>query len=733
MAALGQFLNEVFRDYAKRFWIFWTVLYIAIVLVELSRQVFLEMLSPFAVFNLSFPELVNTVLANEILGNPYILVPLLAMFFFNVWGFGALFFAFSGASAQESIRLGFKNLHRYAGFVLVAGLLTALGFILLPAAAAWLIDIFYGEALRWLAVPLALVFGIPGIYLLVAFSNAPLILLLEEKSIWGSLKESARRVTPRWFMAAIYLLVSLIIAGVAYYLLSWLTFSLKLALIPDLSLRGESMLRVFLYSIPWVIVASFYDLALYHLYRRFATALPARYEEELVKTAGGENSPRNNINYFSPNIMKAISTLVLVAFIFSFVLVPIPVQAGGLFGTALGSILGYAASFLCGPAAPACAVVVAIATSMAFQVVGSQILGTETTIDVIGLNPFKDRCHGTSDPIFGTCTRREHREGQQEIRVSKNIKFTKVTFPDIPTPSEFSANPDSVAPVTFEWRADAQPGLVNYFSVIDSVTNRTFRGNCTGTVGNVCSAGPVTTVCELPYEKDLQAQIWLASCWQTARRGTRPTCAGCGGDVVGVKYNFTTPSLPLPRADIKADGKDGSVVFKPGVPIILNWTTEYALEAEANGSWSGSLPLSGSQTVTPQTGNEVYTLIARRGDKSGSDSVSSAPATPQIQIFDSKGGGSGGGVGSLRIEEFNITDPLNPGDTVTISWSVSGAESCEVDNGIGEIPTVGSADVTFLRTTSFILTCTDDDGNTVSATRTVEVKKVPGVREIKPE
>src|SRR3989338_10868737 len=120
MLNLLQFLQEVLRDYAKRFWIFWIVLYGATVLLELSRQVFLESLSPATLFNLASPQLAGTLLINEILGKPYLVLPILAMFLFNAWGFGSLFYSFSGVNPWEAVRSGLKNLHRYACFIIVA-------------------------------------------------------------------------------------------------------------------------------------------------------------------------------------------------------------------------------------------------------------------------------------------------------------------------------------------------------------------------------------------------------------------------------------------------------------------------------------------------------------------------------------------------------------------------------------------------------------------------------------
>lgn len=724
MAQLGQFLKEVLRDYAKRFGVFWIILYVATIGVELSRQVFLETLesSRYLIFS---PQTYSNALFAEFMGHPFRFWPVILMALFNIWGFVSLYFAYSGLSLQDAMLRGLRNLLRCFGYVLAASSITLAGFFALFLPLSLLVNKIYpsfytSEMGLVLGLPIFLVSLLPGIYIMISFSSGPFIFLFENKNVFQTLLLSWQRVRPQRFLATLYLTAPLLIMGIAYYLFAWLIFTLKLSFIPDLSSRGESMLRVFLYSIPWVIVASFYDLIVYKLYLLLKNR--ASKTDQIIKEVNHQKPPSS----FQTGSLKIISIFILIAFSASFVLVPLPVQAGGAVGYIFSSIIGLLSCLGLECVGFLMTFAISSVISLAVETLTTAITGTNSLIG--GL---MGACKGSYDPIFGTCTSKE--EGTQEIRVSRNVKFTKVEFPDIPTPAEFAANPNSSAPITFNWQADAQPGLINTFRVQDKDTKEFLYSACKSDPDTICSAIPVKSVCKLPYEKEFQAQIWLASCFQIAAKAVRPTCSGCGGDVVGVKYNFTTPTLPLPRADIKADGKDGNVVFKPGTPVTLTWATEYALTAEASGSWSGTLSTSGSQTVVPQTDNEVYTIIARRGDKSGSDSVSSAPATKQIQIFDSKSGGSGGGLGTLRIDSFNITNPLNPGDTVTISWSVSGAKSCEVDNGIGQIPTIGSADVTFIRTTTFTMTCTDNDGNTVSAKRTIEVKKIPGLKEIKPE
>ena len=323
-----------------------------------------------------------------------------------------------------------------------------------------------------------------------------------------------------------------------------------------------------------------------------------------------------------------------------------------------------------------------------------------------------------------------------EIKQPKNTKFDKITFSSIPSAEEFLKDPSAPAKVTIRWKSDAPPGVRNGLEVYDATTKKGFS-QLSGIDSVSCNTDTHEAVYAVPFETKATAEIKYETCVQSARnrRGKREyrlICSGCGctfgcGSVA--TREFTTPSLPLPTADIKANDKDGNLVFVPGVPVALSWSSDYALSCVAEGSWSGNKSTSGTETVVPKTKDEIYTIACRRDDKVGRDSVSSAAASGAIKIT----GSSGGGSGRLQISSYNVSAPLNPGDTITVSWDVQNAKSCEIDNGVGQVSTTGSANVTFIRTTTFTLTCVDDDGNTISAQRTVKVKKIPGGKEILPE
>ena len=79
--------------------------------------------------------------------------------------------------------------------------------------------------------------------------------------------------------------------------------------------------------------------------------------------------------------------------------------------------------------------------------------------------------------------------------------------------------------------------------------------------------------------------------------------ASCGGGGGG----GSTPEPTVPNATITFSISDDSVYI--GNSVTLTWSTSNASTCSASGSWSGSKPLSGSETVTPETdGQKSYTL-----------------------------------------------------------------------------------------------------------------------------
>ena len=266
----------------------------------------------------------------------------------------------------------------------------------------------------------------------------------------------------------------------------------------------------------------------------------------------------NAPSFLTPTAMRGVAAVLIIAVVFVFVIWPIPVQAGGggWLSSVVGIFLGLFISALC---LEICApFVIAIMFSTPVMIIG----GASTVFGVVKGAVDHATCSGSYDPLFGTC--REHRQETQQVFTTTGAKFNKITMSGVPTPEEFSRNPNGQEKVIIEWTSVGRPGTINTMKIKDKSTKTIV---CTSS-GNSCSSGAMTDTCMLPYEKGYVAEVIFASCWQVAAKEVRPTCSGCGWDTVGAKKEFTTSSLPLPGADIKADGKD-SIVFKAGTPARL--------------------------------------------------------------------------------------------------------------------------------------------------------------------
>ena len=79
---------------------------------------------------------------------------------------------------------------------------------------------------------------------------------------------------------------------------------------------------------------------------------------------------------------------------------------------------------------------------------------------------------------------------------------------------------------------------------------------------------------------------------------------------------------------------------------------------------------------------------------------------------------------TLAIQKFVATPAdINSGAAATLTWEVDGAESIEIDNGIGTVTPKGTRQVTPAWTTSFNLVAR---AGSSQATATVQVRVVPG-------
>lgn len=82
------------------------------------------------------------------------------------------------------------------------------------------------------------------------------------------------------------------------------------------------------------------------------------------------------------------------------------------------------------------------------------------------------------------------------------------------------------------------------------------------------------------------------------------------------------------------------------------------------------------------------------------------------------------GPDSLSIQHFSaLPDQIPAGSAASLSWEVQGADSVEIDNGIGTVPAKGTKDVTPSWTTVYTLAA---KAGSSAATATVRIAVTPG-------
>ena len=134
-------------------------------------------------------------------------------------------------------------------------------------------------------------------------------------------------------------------------------------------------------------------------------------------------------------------------------------------------------------------------------------------------------------------------------------------------------------------------------------------------------------------------------------------------------------------------------------------------------SWSGDAPLEGSAL------NPVSISYPATGTKSGSVIVTSGSETASRSC------------GTVNVAAGILSFTATPsriavGESSTLRWDTTGFVNCEVNQGIGAVPTTGERSVSPREDTRYTLTCQD---GSASQSITVTVGSVPVIREITPE
>jgi hypothetical protein len=141
-----------------------------------------------------------------------------------------------------------------------------------------------------------------------------------------------------------------------------------------------------------------------------------------------------------------------------------------------------------------------------------------------------------------------------------------------------------------------------------------------------------------------------------------------------------------------------------GESATLAWNVSEATSMTIDNGVGTVTGATGTKTVSP-TATTAYTLTA-----TNSDGTKTSTATVTIQPV------------PPVIGSFTATPPsIMEGGVSTLAWTVTGATTVTIDQGIGAVAATGTRDVTPAATTAYTLTATNA-GGTATATAQVEIK-----------
>ena len=179
-------------------------------------------------------------------------------------------------------------------------------------------------------------------------------------------------------------------------------------------------------------------------------------------------------------------------------------------------------------------------------------------------------------------------------------------------------------------------------------------------------------------------------------------CAGDGGSASDAVTVTVVTSTPAPTVSLTASASQ----VNAGDSVTLSWSSSNANSCTASGAWNGARSTTGSVSVGPLQANSTFVLNCSGAGGAASDAVSvtvnSVPVDPP----------------SVSLTA-NATQ-VDAGDSVTLSWSSSNANSCSASGDwSGARSANGQQSVGPLQSNStFVISCSGDGG---TATDTVNV------------
>ncbi|HXC08471.1 MAG TPA: S8 family serine peptidase, partial [Steroidobacteraceae bacterium] len=183
------------------------------------------------------------------------------------------------------------------------------------------------------------------------------------------------------------------------------------------------------------------------------------------------------------------------------------------------------------------------------------------------------------------------------------------------------------------------------------------------------------------------------------------TCTNAAGASGSNSVNLTTVAPAVPALMLSPT----SITL--GQSATISWSSSTAASCAASGSWSGPLPTSGSQVLTPVgVGSDTYALEC-------SNALGTATAVPVTLAVTAPPAPA---APTLTLAATSIT----VGNSTTITWSSATATSCSATGSwTGTLASSGTQTLTPAAggTDTYTLTCTNAGGTSPASTATLTV------------
>ena len=192
--------------------------------------------------------------------------------------------------------------------------------------------------------------------------------------------------------------------------------------------------------------------------------------------------------------------------------------------------------------------------------------------------------------------------------------------------------------------------------------------------------------------------------------GTNTYTLVCTNAAGASSTNYVTLTDASPASPTLALSPSAIVL---GQSTRITWSSVGATSCSASGGWSGTLPTSGSQTVTPAAGGtEAFSLscanaLGTSAASTASLTVAAPPAPPILTLASSS---------------------IAAGASTTITWSSVNATGCTASGSwSGALPTSGTQTLTptTAGTDTYTLTCANSAGTSPATSVTLSVTAAP--------